>query len=99
MRYGYFWAAHVNHHSSQTLNLATALRQSWGEQFYKIHLVAVDALVGFNPLMMLMMMSISLIYQYWVHTEFDKNDYLRGMNLYLIPLRTTGFIMHQTFVT
>src|SRR5688572_22235719 len=29
------WAAHVNHHSSQTLNLATALRQSWAEQLYK----------------------------------------------------------------
>ena len=26
------WAAHVNHHSSTTMNLATALRQSWAEQ-------------------------------------------------------------------
>ena len=63
------WAAHVNHHSSQTLNLATALRQSWGEQFYKYIWWIWMPLVGFHPLMMLMMMSFSLIYQYWVHTE------------------------------
>ena len=66
------WAAHVNHHSSQTLNLATALRQSWGEQFYKYIWWLWMPLVGFEPLMMLMMMSISLIYQYWVHTELIK---------------------------
>ncbi len=63
------WAAHVNHHSSQTLNLATALRQSWGEQLYKFIWWLWLPLVGFPPLMMMMMMSISLIYQYWVHTE------------------------------
>lgn len=66
------WAAHVNHHSSTTLNLATALRQSWGEQFYKYIWWLWMPLVGFDPLMMLMMMSISLIYQYWVHTELIK---------------------------
>ena len=66
------WAAHVNHHSSQTLNLATALRQSWGEQFYKYIWWLWMPLVGFDPLMMMMMMSLSLIYQYWVHTELIK---------------------------
>ena len=66
------WAAHVNHHSSQTLNLATALRQSWGEQFYKYIWWCWMPLVGFEPLMMLMMMSLSLIYQYWVHTELIR---------------------------
>lgn len=29
-------------------------------------------LIGFDPLMMMMMMSFSLIYQYWVHTELIK---------------------------
>jgi sterol desaturase/sphingolipid hydroxylase (fatty acid hydroxylase superfamily) len=66
------WAAHVNHHSSQTLNLATALRQSWAEQLYKYFWWFWLPLVGFEPLMILMMMSISLIYQYWVHTELIK---------------------------
>lgn len=66
------WAAHVNHHSSQTLNLATALRQSWAEQLYKYIWWLWLPLVGFPPLMILMMMSISLIYQYWPHTELIR---------------------------
>lgn len=66
------WAAHVNHHSSQSFNLATALRQSWVEQFYKYIFWCWMPLVGFEPLMILMMISFSLIYQYWVHTELIK---------------------------
>lgn len=66
------WAAHVNHHSSQTLNLATALRQSWVEQLYKYIFWSWMPLVGFEPLMVLMMISVSLIYQYWPHTELIK---------------------------
>lgn len=66
------WAAHVNHHSSETMNLATALRQSWAEQLYKYIWWLWMPLVGFDPLMILMMMSFSLIYQYWVHTELIK---------------------------
>lgn len=66
------WAAHVNHHSSQTLNLATALRQSWAEQLYKYVWWLWLPLVGFPPMMILMMMSISLIYQYWPHTELIR---------------------------
>jgi len=66
------WAAHVNHHSSQSLNLATALRQSWAELLYKYIWWLWLPLVGFEPLMMMMMMSFSLIYQYWPHTELIK---------------------------
>jgi sterol desaturase/sphingolipid hydroxylase (fatty acid hydroxylase superfamily) len=63
------WAAHVNHHSSEHYNLSTALRQSWAEQLYKFFWWMWMPLIGFDPLMMMMMMSFSLIYQYWVHTE------------------------------
>jgi sterol desaturase/sphingolipid hydroxylase (fatty acid hydroxylase superfamily) len=63
------WAAHVNHHSSQDYNLAIALRQSWVEQLYKYVFWLWLPLVGFDPLMVMIMMSFSLIYQYWVHTE------------------------------
>lgn len=66
------WAAHVNHHSSQSYNLATALRQSWVEQMYKFFFWMWMPLVGFHPLMMLMMMSVSLIYQYWTHTQLIR---------------------------
>jgi sterol desaturase/sphingolipid hydroxylase (fatty acid hydroxylase superfamily) len=63
------WSAHVNHHSSQKYTLATALRQSWGELFYKYIWWAWMPLVGFPPLMIFMVISISLIYQFWIHTE------------------------------
>jgi sterol desaturase/sphingolipid hydroxylase (fatty acid hydroxylase superfamily) len=66
------WAAHVNHHSSQMFNLSTALRQSWAEQLYKFFWWMWLPLAGFDPLMIMMMMSISLIYQYWVHTELIR---------------------------
>jgi len=63
------WSCHVNHHSSVKYTLATALRQSWGEQFYKYIWWAWLPLVGFHPIQILMMISISLVYQFWIHTE------------------------------
>jgi sterol desaturase/sphingolipid hydroxylase (fatty acid hydroxylase superfamily) len=63
------WAAHVNHHSSVNYNLAVALRQSWTEEFYKYFFYMWLPVLGFDPLMVLAMMSFSLIYQFWVHTE------------------------------
>jgi sterol desaturase/sphingolipid hydroxylase (fatty acid hydroxylase superfamily) len=69
----FFWAAHINHHSSQYYNLATALRQSWGEDVYKFIWWAWLPLVGFDPIMIMIMQSISLIYQFWIHTQIiDK---------------------------
>jgi sterol desaturase/sphingolipid hydroxylase (fatty acid hydroxylase superfamily) len=67
-----FWAAHVNHHSSQDYNLAIALRQSWGELFHKYIWWIWLPLLGFHPLMMITMMTISLIYQFFQHTEVVK---------------------------
>lgn len=63
------WAAHVNHHSSTHYNLSTALRQSWTEVFYKYLWYLWLPLLGFPPLMILMQISISLIYQFWIHTK------------------------------
>jgi len=63
------WAAHVNHHSSTHYNLSTALRQSWAELFYKYIWYLWLPLLGIHPIMILTQMSISLIYQFWVHTK------------------------------
>ena len=63
------WAAHINHHSSQTYNLAVALRQSWTEILYKYSWWCWMPLVGFHPIWVMTAMQISLIYQYWVHTQ------------------------------
>jgi sterol desaturase/sphingolipid hydroxylase (fatty acid hydroxylase superfamily) len=64
-----FWASHVVHHSSQKYNLSTALRQTWSGSFYTFIFWLPLVLLGFHPIMVLVQMSISLIYQYWIHTE------------------------------
>ncbi|TVR81178.1 MAG: sterol desaturase family protein [Chitinophagaceae bacterium] len=66
------WAAHVNHHSSQKYNLSVALRQSWTEVIYKYIFWMWLPLIGFHPLMVMTMISINLIYQFFVHTEVVK---------------------------
>ena len=66
------WAAHVNHHSSETYNLSTALRQSWTEIFYKYIFFLWLPFLGFPPLMVLTQISINLLFQFWVHTKFIK---------------------------
>lgn len=69
-RVRWFWAEHVNHHSSQHYNLSTALRQSWtgslgGSILFKVPL----ALVGFDPAMLLFVAGLNTVAQFWVHTE------------------------------
>jgi len=65
----FFWAAHVNHHSSTTYNLSTALRQSWTTPLVGMVFWVPLPLLGFHPLMIMTQQAISLIYQYWLHTE------------------------------
>lgn len=63
------WAAHVNHHSSTHYNLTTALRQSWTTPLTGFIFWAPLPLLGFPVSMILIQKSISLLYQYWLHTE------------------------------
>ena len=63
------WAAHVNHHSSEHYNLSTALRQSWTTPLTAPAFWLVLPLVGFAPWMVFTQQAISLLYQYWIHTE------------------------------
>ncbi|WNW01062.1 sterol desaturase family protein [Tenacibaculum sp. HL-MS23] len=68
-----FWAGHVPHHSSIHMNLGTALRQGVGERIHKFFFWIWIPLLGIDPLMIFVMMSVSLIYQFFVHTELvDK---------------------------
>lgn len=63
------WASHVAHHSSDHYNLSTALRQSWTTPFTGFPFWAPLALLGFHPKWILVQQTISLVYQYWIHTE------------------------------
>ena len=64
-----FWAGHVNHHSSQYLNLGTALRQGVGERVHKFLFWLWLPLLGFDPAMIITVIGINLFYQFWIHTQ------------------------------
>ena len=69
----FFWASHIVHHSSQKYNLSTALRQTWTGGFFTFIFFLILPFIGFHPVMIFTQMSISLLYQYWIHTELiDK---------------------------
>jgi len=64
-----FWGGHVVHHQSEDYNLSVALRQTstgfiWGFPFF-----LPMALMGFDPMMLLLIGGLNLLYQFWIHTE------------------------------
>src|SRR5688500_6319175 len=66
----WFWASHVVHHSSQRYNLSTALRQTWtGNLTGSFIFWMWMPFLGFHPIVVMLMQQISLIYQFWIHTE------------------------------
>jgi sterol desaturase/sphingolipid hydroxylase (fatty acid hydroxylase superfamily) len=66
----WFWASHVVHHSSQHYNLSTALRQTWTHFMSMGFLFWLPLiLIGFPPDMVLFFHGVSLVYQFWPHTE------------------------------
>ncbi len=69
-RVRWFWASHVNHHSSQHYNLSTALRQTWtGSLTLGFAFALPLVLLGFHPVMIAICGGFNLIYQFWIHTE------------------------------
>jgi sterol desaturase/sphingolipid hydroxylase (fatty acid hydroxylase superfamily) len=63
-----FWASHVVHHSSQHYNLSTALRQTWVPMTSFPFWLPL-ALIGIKPWMIVLQQSVSLVYQFGIHTE------------------------------
>ena len=64
----FFWAFHVNHHSSEYYNLSTALRQPW-TPLLLLAIMPPIVLLGVRPWIMMTCGGLNLIYQFWVHTE------------------------------
>ncbi|MDH3686681.1 MAG: sterol desaturase family protein [Myxococcales bacterium] len=63
------WAAHVNHHSSEQLNVGTALRSSFVEAWFEPLFMIPALLVGIGPVMVIALLSLNHLYQYWLHTR------------------------------
>lgn len=62
------WAAHVVHHSTKNLNLSTPFREPLTIVFYYNFFWLWLPFLGFQPWMVLCMMSMSLMYQFWTHS-------------------------------
>lgn len=62
------WAAHIPHHSSEYFNFGTSFRNSWTIFFIKpVYWLWMPA-IGFNPIMVLMAMSMNSVYQFTLHS-------------------------------
>jgi sterol desaturase/sphingolipid hydroxylase (fatty acid hydroxylase superfamily) len=64
-----FWAGHVVHHSSEEYNLSVALRQSSTQTLWTFSFYLPLAVMGFDPLSLLLISGMNLLYQFWIHTE------------------------------
>ncbi|ANH39750.1 Fatty acid hydroxylase superfamily protein [Nocardioides dokdonensis FR1436] len=62
------WATHQAHHSSEYFNFSTALRQKWNNS-HELVLWAPLPLLGVPPALVFLGFSVSLVYQFFVHTE------------------------------
>ena len=63
-----FWGSHVAHHQSEDYNLGTALRQT-SVDFYGFLFYLPFFVLGFPAQLLFTVVSLNLIYQFWVHTE------------------------------
>jgi sterol desaturase/sphingolipid hydroxylase (fatty acid hydroxylase superfamily) len=65
-----FWAVHVTHHSSEEFNLTTGFRSSVLQPLYRFIYFIPLALLGFNPVDIVFMYSLTQIYGILVHTRY-----------------------------
>jgi len=67
----WFWAVHVTHHSSEHMNLSTALRQNFLNALNGnwILMWLPLALIGFDKDWILIAIETNLFYQFFMHTE------------------------------
>ena len=66
----FWWAAHVNHHSSREYNLSTAVRQTWtGALVGTWAPWFVLAWIGFPVELIFLQSGLNLLYQHWIHTQ------------------------------
>jgi sterol desaturase/sphingolipid hydroxylase (fatty acid hydroxylase superfamily) len=64
-----FWAVHVNHHSSSQFNFTVGFRAGVLEPLYRFAFFIPVALLGFQPVDILLMYSITEIWAILTHTE------------------------------
>jgi sterol desaturase/sphingolipid hydroxylase (fatty acid hydroxylase superfamily) len=68
----FFWAVHVTHHSSEEFNLTTGFRSSVLQPLYRFIYFLPLVLLGFKPIDIVFMYSLTQIYGILVHTQYIK---------------------------
>ncbi len=69
----FFWAAHVNHHSSEEFNYSVALRNPMVNGFYKFIFWTPIVLLGFPPEVILLNDIVAAYYGAIIHTKMIRN--------------------------
>ena len=67
-----FWAVHVTHHSSPEFNLSTGFRSSVLQPLYRFVYFIPIVFLGFHPIDILFMFSLTQVYGVLVHTQYIK---------------------------
>jgi sterol desaturase/sphingolipid hydroxylase (fatty acid hydroxylase superfamily) len=69
-RVRWMWSSHVTHHSSERMNLSTALHQSLTYPISGMWAFWLPlAFIGFKPEHVILSVAVSLAFQFFVHTE------------------------------
>lgn len=65
----FFWAMHVVHHSSHKFNYTTAIRTPFTNSFFRFATLTPLVLIGFDPLMVILMNGMIGTFTFFQHTE------------------------------
>jgi len=65
----FFWALHAAHHSSEIFNTSTAIRGNFLHFLYRFIFWSPLAIMGFDPIMIVLIDEIGFYYQMYIHTE------------------------------
>ena len=65
----FFWAIHMNHHSSEEMNFLVALRQAWFNPIFRVPFFFILPLIGFNPLLTVIVGAASTLWAVIQHTK------------------------------
>ncbi|HEY4067209.1 MAG TPA: sterol desaturase family protein [Burkholderiaceae bacterium] len=70
-RVRWFWCTHAIHHTPNDLNLSAAYRFGWtGKLTGSLLFFMLAPLLGMPPRVILVMLSLNLLYQFWIHATW-----------------------------
>lgn len=68
-RVNILWAGHVTHHSSEHFNFSNGFRTSFFQGINRIIFWSILPLFGFSPVMLIIILKVSGLYDFLLHTE------------------------------